>query len=212
MCVSTDARPQAPAHPVPGRQLRVPVHGELLRAARAPVAPSATAVLPPVAGPAHHVLAGRRRVPAARLARPPPPASASRGRRGRGWHQGVRVVRVRAAGQVLQDGRQGGVARRGGRATAAATAVAVTVTASPTAAAATASAPTAPAAPAAATATTGAAVVPVPAQAESVFAGQHVRVAAVVRRQHAPAAQGRVLGQGHAEFRGRVGRRQDDQK
>lgn len=112
LCVSADARSQASStSAVPGRQLRVPVHGGLFGAARAPPAPSAATVSAPGPGSADIVFAGGR-VPAARFAEPAPPAaSASRGRRsGRGRAQRFRV-RIRAAIQMLQDGRQIGGAR-----------------------------------------------------------------------------------------------------
>lgn len=196
--VPTDARPQTPTPTVPGRrQLRVPVYGELLRAARAPVAPPAAAVPAPGPGPAYIVVLAGGRVPAARFAQSAPPASASRrGRRGRGRPKGFRV-RVRAAVQMLQAGRQQQDARRRRAATSPA-----------------APAP-APAATAGFTTAIDAAVVPVSAQEESVLAGQHVRVAAVRRRgrQHASTrGQGRVFGQGHAQFGSSVRGGQDDQK
>lgn len=116
--MSTDAGPQAPTSPVPGRQLWVPVHGELFRATRASVASSTAAVPAPGTGSADIVLAGWRRVPTTGLAEPAP---ATRGRRGRSRTQGFRV-RVRASVQMLQNGRQVGNARRRDRATTTTTA------------------------------------------------------------------------------------------
>lgn len=84
LCVSTDARPQAPTHSV-----QYEVHGELPGSTRAPAASSATAVLASGAGSAAIVFAGGS-VSTARLAKSAPPTSAPPtsfaplGRRGRG--------------------------------------------------------------------------------------------------------------------------------